>query len=110
LVESELFGHEKGAFSGSLSRRVGRFELANGGTIFLDEIGEVPLDVQVKLLRALQEREFERVGGMNAIKVDVHHQRPRDFVAFHENSWNRSCNCLDLFDRRAPHLTADTDM
>ena len=71
LVESELFGHEKGAFSGAISRRVGRFELANGGTIFLDEIGEVPLDVQVKLLRVLQEREFERVGGANPIKVDV---------------------------------------
>src|SRR5262249_5182145 len=71
LVESELFGHEKGAFSGAVSRRVGRFELANGGTIFLDEVGEVPLDVQVKLLRVLQEREFERVGGTNPIKVDV---------------------------------------
>ena len=71
LVESELFGHEKGAFSGAISRRVGRFELANGGTIFLDEIGEVPLDIQVKLLRVLQEREFERVGGTNPIKVDV---------------------------------------
>jgi transcriptional regulator with GAF, ATPase, and Fis domain len=71
LVESELFGHEKGAFSGAISRRVGRFELANGGTIFLDEIGEVPLDVQVKLLRVLQEREFERVGGTNPIKIDV---------------------------------------
>jgi PAS domain S-box-containing protein len=71
LVESELFGHEKGAFSGAISRRVGRFELANGGTIFLDEIGEVPLDVQVKLLRVLQEREFERVGGTSPIKVDV---------------------------------------
>jgi PAS domain S-box-containing protein len=71
LVESELFGHEKGAFSGAISRRVGRFELAHGGTIFLDEVGEVPLDVQVKLLRVLQEREFERVGGTTAIKVDV---------------------------------------
>src|SRR6185312_966619 len=71
LVESELFGHEKGAFSGAISRRVGRFELALGGTIFLDEIGEVPLDVQVKLLRVLQEREFERVGGSEPIKVDV---------------------------------------
>lgn len=71
LVESELFGHEKGAFSGAIQRRIGRFELANGGTIFLDEIGEVPLDVQVKLLRVLQEREFERVGGSSPIKVDV---------------------------------------
>jgi PAS domain S-box-containing protein len=71
LVESELFGHEKGAFSGAINRRAGRFELANGGTIFLDEIGEVPLDVQVKLLRVLQEREFERVGGAETIKVDV---------------------------------------
>ena len=71
LVESELFGHEKGAFSGAVSRRPGRFELAHGGTIFLDEIGEVPPDVQVKLLRVLQEREVDRVGGSNPIKVDV---------------------------------------
>ena len=67
----ELFGHEKGAFSGAINRRVGRFELAHGGTIFLDEIGEVPTDVQVKLLRVLQEREFERVGGTKPIHADV---------------------------------------
>jgi PAS domain S-box-containing protein len=71
LVESELFGHEKGAFSGALNRRIGRFELAQGGTIFLDEIGEVPMAVQVKLLRVLQERGFERVGGSETITADV---------------------------------------
>jgi len=71
LVESELFGHEKGAFTGAIARRVGRFELADGGTIFLDEIGELPADAQVKLLRVLQEHEFDRVGGTAPIKVDV---------------------------------------
>jgi PAS domain S-box-containing protein len=71
LVESELFGHEKGAFSGAIARRIGRFELAHGGTIFLDEIGDVPLEMQVKLLRVLQEREFERVGGNTPIQCDV---------------------------------------
>ena len=71
LISSELFGHEKGAFTGAAQRRLGRFELANGGTIFLDEVGELPLDTQVALLRVLQEREFERVGGKQAIKVDV---------------------------------------
>ena len=71
LVESELFGHEKGAFSGAIARRVGRFELADGGTIFLDEIGELPAEAQVKLLRVLQEREFDRVGGAAPIGVDV---------------------------------------
>src|SRR5262249_12118963 len=71
LIESELFGHEKGAFTGATDRRVGRFEVAHGGTIFLDEIGEVPLDVQVKLLRVLQEHEFERIGGSQTIAADV---------------------------------------
>ena len=71
LVESELFGHEKGAFSGAIAKRLGRFELADGGTIFLDEIGELPAEAQVKLLRVLQEREFDRVGGSAPIRVDV---------------------------------------
>jgi DNA-binding NtrC family response regulator len=71
LLESELFGHEKGAFTGAVQARMGRFELANGGTIFLDEIGEMSLSLQVKLLRVLQEKSFERVGGNRTIHVDV---------------------------------------
>jgi transcriptional regulator with GAF, ATPase, and Fis domain len=71
LISSELFGHEKGAFTGATQRRLGRFELADGGTIFLDEVGELPPDTQVALLRVLQEREFERVGGERSIQVDV---------------------------------------
>ena len=71
LIESELFGHEKGAFTGALTQKKGRFELADGGTIFLDEIGELPLELQSKLLRVLQEGEFERLGNPNTIKVDV---------------------------------------
>jgi formate hydrogenlyase transcriptional activator len=71
LIASELFGHEKGAFTGAIQRRLGRFELAHGGTIFLDEVGELPSETQVALLRVLQEREFERVGGRERIQVDM---------------------------------------
>lgn len=71
LIESELFGHEKGAFTGAENRRKGRFELADGGTVFLDEIGDIPLSTQVKILRVIQQREFERLGGIETIKVDV---------------------------------------
>ena len=71
LIESELFGHEKGAFTGAVERRIGKFELANGGTIFLDEVGELPLDLQAKLLRVLQEKEFERLGGNRVLQTDA---------------------------------------
>lgn len=71
LIESELFGHEKGAFTGALQRKIGRFELANGGTIFLDEIGDLPLELQAKLLRVLQEGEFERLGNPNTLQVNT---------------------------------------
>jgi DNA-binding NtrC family response regulator len=71
LIESELFGHERGAYTDARERRIGKFELAQGGTVFLDEIGEIPLDIQSKLLRVLQEKEIERVGGRSTIKVDV---------------------------------------
>ena len=71
LIASELFGHEKGAFTGALQRRLGRFEAANGGTIFLDEIGELPMETQIALLRVIQERELERIGSSQSIAVDV---------------------------------------
>src|SRR5206468_222831 len=71
LIESELFGHEKGAFTGAHARKLGKFELAHGGTVFLDEIGSLRLDLQTKLLRALQEREIERLGGLRPVAIDV---------------------------------------
>ncbi len=80
LIESELFGHEKGAFTGAIQSRKGRFELAHGGTIFLDEVGDLPLSVQVKLLRVIQEMAFERVGGTETLSVDV-----RVIAATHRN-------------------------
>ena len=80
LLESELFGHEKGAFTGAVTARKGRFELAEGGTLFLDEIGDMPFAMQVKLLRVLQERCFERVGGVKSIPCNV-----RILAATHQN-------------------------
>src|SRR6185437_619763 len=71
LLESELFGHEKGAFTGAVSRKIGRLELAHKGTLFLDEVGEIPLEIQPKLLRVLQDQEFERLGGTRTLRVDV---------------------------------------
>jgi transcriptional regulator with GAF, ATPase, and Fis domain len=81
LLESELFGHERGAFTGATSRRDGRFQQADGGTLFLDEIGDISPSIQIKLLRFLQEHEFQRVGGNQTVKVDVrvvagHQPRP----------------------------------
>ncbi|MBT4266896.1 MAG: sigma 54-interacting transcriptional regulator [Deltaproteobacteria bacterium] len=108
LIESELFGHEKGAFTGAHARKIGKFELANSGTIFLDEIGEMPLELQSKLLRVLQEGNFERIGGTKLITIDVRiiaaTNRPLEEEAekgrFRQDLWYR----LNVFPITAPPL------
>ncbi|MCP4400427.1 MAG: sigma-54-dependent Fis family transcriptional regulator, partial [bacterium] len=108
LIDSELFGHEKGAFTGALSQKRGRFERANTGTVFLDEIGELPLAAQVRLLRVLQEKEIERVGGTKAIGVDCRviaatHRNLEEMVRdgqFREDLWFR----ISVFPLRIPPL------
>ena len=108
LIESELFGHEKGAFTGASARKIGRFELADGATIFLDEIGELPLELQSKLLRVVQEGELERLGGTRTIKVDVrilaatnrHLKQEVDKGRFREDLWYR----LNVFPLTVPPL------
>jgi transcriptional regulator with GAF, ATPase, and Fis domain len=113
LISSELFGHEKGSFTGAMQRRVGRFELADGGTIFLDEVGDIPPDTQVALLRVLQERQFERVGGTLPIHVDVRviaatHRDLRTAIAdgrFREDLYYR----LNVFPIETPPLRERKD-
>src|SRR5437016_14226509 len=113
LIASELFGHEKGAFTGALQRRLGRFEAAQGGTIFLDEIGDLPAETQIALLRVLQEREFERIGSNQPIAVDVHvlAATNRDLPAavaagtFRQDLWYR----LNVFPLQLPALRERVD-
>jgi PAS domain S-box-containing protein len=108
IIESELFGHEKGAFTGAFARKIGRFELADKGTIFLDEIGDLPIDLQVKLLRVLQDGEFERLGNPNTIKVDIRiiAATNRDLEKAIENSTFREdlYYRLNVFPIKAPSL------
>ena len=113
LIESELFGREKGAYTGALSRQVGRFELADGSTIFLDEVGDVPADIQVKLLRALEERQIERLGSATATKIDTRiiaatHRNLEKLVeadTFREDLYDR----LNVFPIRVPPLRERTE-
>ncbi len=113
LIESELFGHEKGAFTGAATKKPGRFELADGGTIFLDEVGELPLESQVKLLRVIQEGEVQRLGGSKPIKVDVriiaatnrNLKREIEVGAFREDLWYR----LNVFPITVPPLRQRTE-
>jgi PAS domain S-box-containing protein len=113
LIESELFGHEKGSFTGAMARKIGRFELADGATIFLDEIGELPLELQVKLLRIIQEGEFERLGSSKTVKVDVRiiaatNRNLREHVnkgLFREDLWYR----LNVFPITVPPLRQRRD-
>jgi transcriptional regulator with GAF, ATPase, and Fis domain len=113
LIASELFGHEKGAFTGATERRQGRFELADGGTIFLDEVGELPPEIQVALLRVLQEREFERVGGARPIRANVRviAATNRDLEAAIENNTCRSdlYYRLNVFPLQVPPLRERDD-
>ena len=101
LLESELFGHEKGAFTGAVTHRIGRFEAANGGTLFLDEIGDMPAALQAKLLRVLQEQEFERLGSSYTRRVDV-----RVLAATHQDL-NAMVADGRVVLRRAPHVTIE---
>ena len=113
LISSELFGHERGAFTGATQRRLGRFELADGGTIFLDEVGDLPPDTQIALLRVLQEREFERVGGARSVQVDVRVitatnrdlKAAKDSGAFREDLFYR----LNVFPIEVPPLRERKD-